>query len=364
MGVRKYRGQIVCDKRWPDGNRTTRVCANRTQAKQLLDRINASIADGTWQKLKEQLKLRDRGTLTLKEFSKTYIEEYAKVRNKKKSWLRKQTSLNALNQFMGRVKLEAITPGHLHNYVRHRKLKGLSEASINRELATIKHLLTYAVDTGLIESNAVEKFRNLKEEQKQRPRFSDEEIQSVIDAVSPDCRPIFIFIRETGCRREEALSLQHWQVHEESETVVFSEDTKSKKYRYAPLTEAALEAVNVLPSIDGCAYVFYNLKSKDRWHDCRKPWEQARAKVGLPELQVKDLRRHFAIDLAENGANMHDIQQVLGHASVATTERHYAQFSPVHSAKKILRVLQGGKAIEPGEETKRKQDEKVLREVR
>ncbi len=61
---------------------------------------------------------------------------------------------------------------------------------------------------------------------------------------------------------------------------------------------------------------------------------------------------------------MHDIQQVLGHASVATTERHYAQFSPVHSAKKILRVLQGGKATEPEKETKRKQGEKVLRKVR
>ncbi len=41
-----------------------------------------------------------------------------------------------------------------------------------------------------------------------------------------------------------------------------------------------------------------------------------------------------------------------------------AQFSPVHSAKRILRVLQGGKATEPEEETKRKQGEKVLRKVR
>jgi integrase len=369
MGIRKYRGRIVCDKRWPDGNRTTRVCANRTQAKQLLDRINASIADGSWREFKEQLKLRDRETQTLKEFSKTYMEEYAKVRNKKKAWKRKQTSLNALNQFMGRVNLDAITLSHLHNYVRHRKSEGLSDASINRDLATIKHLLTYAVDIGVIESNAVEKFRNLKEEQKQRPRFSDEEIESVIDAARPDCRPIFIFIRETGCRREEALSVQRWQVHEESETVVFSEDMKSRKYRYVPLTEAALEAVNVLPAVQGCPYVFYNLKSKDRWHDCRKPWEQARAKVGLSQIQVKDLRRHYAIDLAENGADMHDIQQVLGHASVATTERHYAQFSPKHSARKILRVLQGGKGRklqekEAEEETKRKQGGKVLRKVR
>ena len=67
----------------------------------------------------------------------------------------------------------------------------------------------------------------------------------------------------------------------------------------------------------------------------------------IEKLQVKDLRR-----LAEHGANMHDIQQVLGHASVATTERHYAQFSPDHSAKKILKVLEGGRSEM---ETKRKQ---------
>ena len=57
---------------------------------------------------------------------------------------------------------------------------------------------------------------------------------------------------------------------------------------------------------------------------------------------MKDLRRHDAIILAEAGADVHDIQQVLGHASVATTEKHYAQFSPKHSARKVLRILEGG----------------------
>ena len=48
---------------------------------------------------------------------------------------------------------------------------------------------------------------------------------------------------------------------------------------------------------------------------------------------------------------MHDIQQVLGHASVATTEKHYAQFSPKHSARKILKVLEGGKKSASGNKT-------------
>lgn len=67
----------------------------------------------------------------------------------------------------------------------------------------------------------------------------------------------------------------------------------------------------------------------------------ARESAGEPELQVKDLRRHYAIILAEGGTDMHDIQQVLEHTSVATTEKHYDQFSPKHSARKVLKILEG-----------------------
>ena len=342
MGIRTYRGKTVCDKRWPDGTRTTRVCENRTKAKQLLARIDASIADGTWPELKEKLILRDRGNLTLQEFSKTYIEDYAKPRNKKGAWQRNLVSFRALNKLLGRHNLEAITPARLHRYVRARKLKAVTNATINRDLTTLKHLLNYAVECGVLDSNPVKKFKKLDEEERERPRFSDDQIQRVFDAIRADCQPLFVFIRETGCRREEAQSLQHWQVHEESRLVVFSENTKSKKWRYVPLTEAAIDAVRGLPPQEDCPYVFYNLESRTRWAVCRKPWEKAAKRAGIPNLQAKDLRRHFAIRLAENGADMHDIQQALGHSSVGITEKHYAQFSPRHSARRILKVLEGG----------------------
>ncbi len=201
-----------------------------------------------------------------------------------------------------------------------------------------------AEECGVIQVNPVKKFRNLKESRKERRGFTEDQVRRVIDAVRPDCRPIFMFIKETGCRRAEALSLQHWQVQEESRLVVFSEDTKSRKYRYVPLTEAGLGAVKALPPLEDCPYVFYYRETRTRWRECRDAWEKAREAVNLPGLQVKDLRRHYAIELAENGADMHDIQQVPGHTSVATTERYYAQFSPRHSAKKILKVFEGGRS--------------------
>ncbi len=368
MGIRKYRGQIVCDKHWPDGTRTIRVCPNRTQAKQLLDRINASVADGSWREFKSQLALRGRGFVTLRAYSQTYLEEYAQSRNKRSSVNRKRIAIRFLNQFMGQLELEFVTPAQAHKYIQHRKSQGLSGATINRELTILKHLLAYATECGIIDSNPLDRFKKLREDQKERPRFTDSEVESVIQAARSECRPVFRFLRETGCRREEALSLQRWQVQEAARLVVFSEDTKSGKYRYVPLTETALEAVNSLPRLTDSPTVFYNTKTGQRWYDCKGPWIEARERAGLPQIQVKDLRRHFAIGLAENGADMHDIQQVLGHASVATTERYYAQFSPKHSAKKILKVLEGGQSKRAAEtvsepETKRKQAQPSLLKV-
>ena len=137
MGIRKYRGQIVCDKHWPDSTRTIRVCPNRTQAKQLLDRINASVADGSWREFKSQLALRGRGFVTLRDYSQTYLEEYAQPRNKRSSVNRKRVAIRFLNQFMGKLELESVTPAQVHKYVQHRKSQGLSGSTINRELTTV-----------------------------------------------------------------------------------------------------------------------------------------------------------------------------------------------------------------------------------
>ena len=344
MGVRKYQGQILCDKSWPDGKRFKRKYPNRKQAENMLTRIGASILDGSWREFRAQIQLRNRNKARFEDFTETYLEEYAEPRNKKGAVRRKKVAFNAMNPVLGELELEDISPARLHNYVRGRKEDGVSNATINREIAVLKHVLAFAVESGILKKNLIERFRLLREERTERPRFSDRQIDSVISALRPDCRPLFVLIRETGCRRSEALSLIHEEIQEESRLVVFNHDTKSRRYRYVPLTDDALWAVKALPRLEDCPYVFYNPKTGNRWKQCRIAWEKARKAAGVPQLQVKDLRRHYAIKLAESGASMHDIQQVLGHASVATTERHYAQFSPEHSARKILRVLQGGKS--------------------
>lgn len=136
-----------------------------------------------------------------------------------------------------------------------------------------------------------------------------------------------------------------------------------EKRRYVGLPEETIEAVNSLPRLDSCPYVFYSLRFLTRWAVCRKPLENAAKQAGVPDLQVKDLIRHYAISLAEGDAGMHDIQQALGHSSVGITEKHYAQFSPRHSARKILKLLKGGASSKKRSEveTKRKHGQRIKR---
>jgi len=109
------------------------------------------------------------------------------------------------------------------------------------------------------------------------------------------------------------------------------------------LAKAFLNRLNAPPH-PKTEYAFYNPNSGERWYDCRKPWLAARQVAGVPLLTIKDLRKAYGIKLAESGCAMHYIQSVLGHASVRTTERYYAVFSPQSAKKQVLRVLQGGKA--------------------
>ncbi len=173
--------------------------------------LKVSAAARTWRDLQERLRLRGDPCVQLKVFSETYLNSYAKVRNKKRSWQRKQTSFNMINKFMGKVQIRAINAGLLHSYVQWRKKRGASDATINRDLTIVKHILNYAVECKILRNNPVEKFRNLNEELKERQQFTEEQIQKVIGAVNPLRRPVFSFIRETGRRREEALSLKWGQ---------------------------------------------------------------------------------------------------------------------------------------------------------
>ncbi len=77
--------------------------------------------------------------------------------------------------------------------------------------------------------------------------------------------------------------------------------------------------------------------------DVRKPWRAAREAAGYPWLRIRDLRPAFGIEASDLRVPMHFIQSVLGHSSVAVTEKYYAKFHPAAAAGEVRRALEAGR---------------------
>ena len=333
---------LVVDRHWPDGVRFRRIMPNHRIASNLDVRIHAACCDGTWRALREELVLGPAARrVTLREFSEVYLEDYCKVRNR--AWKRKRDSFRALNVKLGGVELGSLRPADLDCYFRDRKAAGISNATLNRDLAHLKNMIRFALEREVIVRDPIAAVKKFKEERRARRRPTDAEVDQFIASAELRVQPLFGFIRETGCRLSEALRLEHSQVRKEERIVILTDSTKSGKFRVLPITEDCLRWLDEMPALSGCPYVFWNPTTKTRWFNVRKPINAAIKASKLDWFRVKDLRRHYGITLSENGAEMHVIQAMLGHASVATTETYYAQFSPHYAATRALEVLEGSK---------------------
>jgi site-specific recombinase XerD len=352
LSVRKQKDRwgktnVVVDRRWPDGPRFRRIFPTRRLAEEVDARIKAAICSGAWKELREELARGEEARkVTLVEFSERYIEDYCRLKNR--AWVRKRDSMRALCPVFGKKPLEDIRPDDLDKYFKLRKKAGISDATLNRDLAHLKHLMNFAIKRGVIKENPISLVEKFKEERRMHRRPTEAELDRFLDSSEPRVRPLFGFIRETGCRLSESLRVQHSQVNRDQRLVVFTDGTKSGKFRLVPLTDDALRWIDEMPVHPTCPYIFWNPRTGRRWRIVRKPIDAAIKASGLDWFHIKDLRRHYGIRLAEGGAEMHVIQAMLGHSSVKTTEDYYAHFSPNYAAKRALQVLQGGAGREAG----------------
>lgn len=105
---------------------------------------------------------------------------------------------------------------------------------------------------------------------------------------------------------------------------------KGSKERIVPLYPIALEAVDRYvregrPSLLGDARsnsLFVSTRGNAMSADSlRRVFKQRAAQAGLdPSLHPHDMRHAFATDLVEGGADLRSVQEMLGHASLSTTQ--------------------------------------------
>jgi integrase len=144
----------------------------------------------------------------------------------------------------------------------------------------------------------------------------------------------------TGARKNEVQQAK-WEDVNWDQRIWRIPISKSGKARHVPISDGALLLLEAIPRIEGCPWIFANPKTQAPYKSFYGSWNSARKSVGLNDVRIHDLRHSFASFLVNNGRSLYEVQRILGHSQISTTQRyaHLSQDSLLTAANEV------GKAI-------------------
>ena len=135
----------------------------------------------------------------------------------------------------------------------------------------------------------------------------------------------------TGCRLGEIMTLK-WDYIDFHERALRLPDSKTGK-KIVHLGAPAVEYLHDAQRIDGNPWVITGTLTGKPLSDLQPFWQRTRARAGLKDVRIHDLRHTFASTAVASGQGLPMIGKLLGHTQVQTTARYaHLAADPVKSA--------------------------------
>ena len=335
----KEGAEVVLSKYWPDGTRFRRRFPNRTIAKKMRARIEEAIAMRTWRDLKRELyESPHDNNPTVAEFAETYLVEYCRKHNLRPDF-KEETLRSAILPIVGHIRVKEFRRADAHHFevVRGRTVKG---ATVNRGIAVLSNMLTFAMTKGLITQHPMVRYRRIPERRKALRVMTIEQERALVSAALDIDVAVGVYcglMGETAMRPEEGLR-QQWPFIDMGRRILTVDKSKTAEGegRHIPLSDYALELLGMMPRIVGNPYVVVRLETMERVRDVRTSLGKAKKAVDLEWVTPRDFRHFRASQWVARGVDLRTVQGLLGHADIHTTMR-YAHFAPDHAARSIIR---------------------------
>lgn len=362
MGAIRKRGKSYqIDYVDPLGKRVRLTFNKRKDAEAELGKRVSLMAENRYLDVKKDYKN------TFKDLIKLYDENFSQQRSYD-GW--KKCCIERFKAHFGEATLlSSIKYVDLETYrnnLRQKKTKrdGLrKDASVNREMSCLHHLMSKAVEWDMMERNPFERGKTLllKENNKRLRFLSEDEIKTLIIECPKHLRRVVVCALNTGMRRGEILSLRWSQVRN---GFIYLEKTKTNESRQIPINDTLGEAFKEIRREQGPGreHVFtyapgeHNLKGKAPVRERKKlapvpenvlgvkhAFVSSVKRAGIQDFKFHDLRHTFASQMIMKGASLKEVQEILGHKTMTMTLR-YAHLSQEHK-KKAVNLLNGLTAL-------------------
>ena len=334
FGVRVYPSGAkfyVVQVRGPDGSKRLTVgrhgVLTADQARRRAALIIARIKAGE-KPIPAPMAPRPKDGPTVAEIAARYMEEHAAVRCKPSTAKHYRVKIERyiLPEF-GNLPLAAV--GRERVVDLHYRLRG-SPVVANHVVAILSRLFNMAEYWGLApEGGNPCRFVTAYKARKRERYLTEEEFNRLggvlaeaetEGGVSASTVAAIRLLMLTGCRRSEILELQ-WNDVDLERHAIRLRDSKTGP-RTVPLNPAAVEVLAGLRRVPGNPWVLPGREPGRRISSLNVPWLRLRARAGLDDVRLHDLRHSFASRALALGESLPMIARLLGHAEVQTTARY------------------------------------------
>jgi len=275
----------------------------------------------------------DRQAITVKQLADRFDEEHVSVRVKESTAkgyrrLLKLTILPAL----GRHRVTEVTRADvakLHHDQRHIPYEA------NRCLEVISKMFSLAEMWGLRPDGSNPRKHIKKYAEEKRERFlSPAELKRVGEVLRemesedielPSAIAAIRLLILTGCRLSEIMTLKWEHVDVAAKALRLPDSKTGAKVVY--LGQAAFESLVKIERVEKNPWVIVGMKPGARLTDLQPFWQRVRARAGLKDARIHDLRHTFASTAVASGQGLPMIGKLLGHTQIQTTAR-YAHLAP------------------------------------
>lgn len=168
----------------------------------------------------------------------------------------------------------------------------------------------------------------MRPEHARERRLVDDEAARLLAACRPHLRDVVIAALETGCRKQELLSLQWGQVHwARNELFLPGTKTKTKRPRRIPISSALHDVlVRRRTGPTGVSYssedYVFGTVDRARVQDITTAWRATCRRASITDFRFHDLRHEAGSRKLEAGYPMHAVSLWLGHTTLTTTARY------------------------------------------
>ena len=216
----------------------------------------------------------------------------------------------------------------------------LSNATINRYKASISVIFTHACRYYNLKDNPSRHIPSLPENN-ERTRFLSEAERTRLFA---SCRAshwdklylIVLLAITTGARKGELTNLRWNDIDFERRTAYVS-TTKNGQPKVLPLTDSVIKELQLFNNNDS-GLIFASKVKEEVAYCFTNPWKKALEDAEIKDFRFHDLRHSCATYLAQSGASLLEIADVLGHKQISVTKR-YAHLCIEHKSSLINRVM-------------------------